>query len=248
MVHRLGDVNSPFCGWALLALQKIGAFDQAVHDAVRQVATSTFSFPGEPPSGYGDDYGYWWESYHHAERRHKENRQQAAKLLMEISMGPIVQEAIESGRQPILSEEDQRILMWFQDVDLTEYLTPLQVYWCIGQADRDAIESEGRAIGYGKLERRLKQLQPTFAQVRLFISNGYIRDSCLGVVYALLDKEPFYSNAWTDEERRMEFRAPYPSGGRGGGRWTRRARKAFHYVDRFLSIMKYLPQITVTQG
>jgi hypothetical protein len=44
LVHFLGDVNSSSCVWALLALQKIGAFDQAVHDAVRQVATSTFSF------------------------------------------------------------------------------------------------------------------------------------------------------------------------------------------------------------
>ncbi len=249
LVHCLGDVNSSACGWALLALQKIGAFDQTVHDAVRQVATSTFSFAAEQPSGYGDDYEYYWQRCRDAERRHNANRQEAVDLLTRIPVERIVQEAMESSaRPPILSEEDQRILTWFQDVDLTEYLTPLQVFWCIGQADRAAIESEGRAIGYSKLERKLKQLQPTFTQVRLYISNGYIRDGCLGVVYALLDKEPFYSNAWADDERGMEFRVSYDYKRRGGGRWTRRARKAFHYVDRFLSIMKCLPQITVTQG
>jgi hypothetical protein len=66
------------------------------------------------------------------------------------------------------------------------------------------------------------------------------------VVYALLDKEPFYSNAWTEDERGMEFRVPYMRGGREEGRWTRRARKAFHYVDRFLSLRKCLPKTTAS--
>jgi hypothetical protein len=249
LVHCLGDVNSSACGWALLALQKIGAFDQAVHDAVRQVATSTFSFAAEQPSGYGDEYEYYWQRYHDAERHHNANRQLAVELLTRTPVERIVQEAMAASARPtVLSEEDQRILTWFKDVDLTEYLEPLQVFWCIGQADRDAIASEGRAIGYSKLEKRLKQLRPTYAQIRLHISNSYIRYSCLDVVYALLDKEPFYSNAWTEDEHGMEFRVSYDYKRRSGGRWTRRARKALHYVDRFLSIMKCLPQITVTQG
>ena len=249
LVHFLGDVNSPSCGWALLALQKIGAFDQAVHDAVRRVATSTFSFAAEQPSGYGDDYEYYWQRYHDAERHHNANRQQAVELLTQIPVEPWYQEAMASSARPlILSEEDQRILTWFKDVDLTEYLTPLQLFWCIGQVDRAAIESEGRAIGYSKLQRTLQQLRPTYAEIRLPTSNGYIRQGCLEVVHVLLDKEPFFSNAWTDEERGLKFRATHMRGKRRESRWTRRARKAFHYVDRFLSIMKCLPKMTVTDG
>jgi hypothetical protein len=249
LVNFLGNANSLFCGWAIFALQSIGSFDQSVHDAVRQVATSTFSFPGKPPSGYGDDYDYWWESYHNAERHHKENRQLAVDLLSRIPVEPMVQEAMASTtQQPILSTEDQRILTWFKDVDLTVYLTPLQLFWCIVQVDRDAIESEDRAIGYSKLQATLEQLRPTYAAIRLPTSNGYIREGCLEVVHVLLDKEPFFSNAWSDEEREQTFRATHMRGKRRESRWTRRARKAFHYVDRFLSIMKCLPKMTVTDG
>lgn len=112
-------------------------------------ATSAFSFPAKQPSGYGDDYEYWCQSYADAERRHQANRQQAVELLCRIPVEPMVQEALASTtQQPILSAEDQRILSWFKDVDLTVYLTPLQLFWCIAQVDRDAIESEDRAIGY----------------------------------------------------------------------------------------------------
>ncbi len=249
LVHCLGDVNSSACGWALLALQKIGAFDQTVHDAVRHVATSSFSFAGEQPSGYGDDYEEYWQRYHDAERRHNANRQEAVELLTRIPVERIVQEAMESSkRPPILSEEDQRILNWFKDVDMTEYLPRLQLFWCIGQVDRAAVESEGRAMGYSRLQRELRRLRPTYAEMRLNTSNGYIRQGCLDVVYALLDKEPFYSNAWAEDERGLDFRVPCMRGGREEGQWTRRARKAFHYVGRFLSIMKCLPQISVPQG
>src|SRR5207249_3474216 len=48
------------------------------------------------------------------------------------------------------SAEDQQILAWFANVDLAQYLTPLQLFWCIGQVDRAAFESGGQALGYGK--------------------------------------------------------------------------------------------------
>jgi len=248
LVHLL-DGNAGSCGWALHALRRIGAFDQSVHNAVRQVANSTFSFPAKQPNGYGDDYEWWRQGYENAERLQKANREQAVELLSWIPVEPMVQEAIASTKQqPILSAEDQRILAWFKVVDLTDYLTPLQVFWCIGQVDRAAVESEGPAMGYSRLQRKLSQLRPTYAEIRLNTSNGYIRQGCLDVVYGLLDKEPFYSNAWAEDERGMEFRVPYMRGGREEGQWTGRARKAFHYVDRFLSIMKCLPKMTVTDG
>jgi hypothetical protein len=94
LVNLLGNANSLFCGWAIFALQSIGSFDQSVHNAVRQVATGTFSFPAKQPSGYGDDYEYWCQSYEDAERHHKENRQLAVELLSRIPAEPMVQEAM----------------------------------------------------------------------------------------------------------------------------------------------------------
>jgi hypothetical protein len=184
-------------------------------------------------------------------RRHEraEVRLAVMRILLAIAPESLADDSsVGEPKRPVLSEEDKRILTWFKDVDLTEYLTPLQLFWCIGQVDRAALESEGRAVGYSKLVRKLKQVRPTYAEIRLPTSNGYIRQGCLDVVYALLDKEPFYSNAWTDDERAMEFRVQYMSGRREEGQWTRKARKAFHYVDRFLSIMKCLPKITITEG
>jgi hypothetical protein len=147
-----------------------------------------------------------------------------------------------------VSAEDERVLTLFKDVDPTEYLTRLQVFWCIGQVDRAAFESAGRALGWDKLQRALKQLRPTFTQIRLPTSSGYIRQNCLEVLDGLFDREPFYSNAWSDEERGMALRDEYMYKNRKESRWTRKARTALSYVDRFLSIMNCLPQITVTQG
>jgi hypothetical protein len=144
-----------------------------------------------------------------------------------------------------VSAEDERILTWFKDVDLTQFLTPLQLFWCIGQVDRAAMESAGRALGYSRLHKRLKELQPTFTQKRLPKSIGYIRERCLEVVDGLFDKEPFYSNAWSDIERGLALRAEYLWGDRKESCWTQKSRKAWGYVDRFLSVNRLLPEMTV---
>jgi len=146
------------------------------------------------------------------------------------------------------TEEDERILAWFKDVHPKEYLEPLQLYWCIGQADRAAFESAGRALGYDRLQKRLKRLQPTFGKKRLNISNGYIRKSCLDLLDCLFDNEPFYSNAWSDEERELALRVEYYWGGRKESSWTHKARTALHYVDRYLSIKEWLPDMTVANS
>jgi|SRR5579884_499904 len=147
-----------------------------------------------------------------------------------------------------VSAEDERILTLFKDVDLTKHLTRLQVFWCIGQVDRAAFESAGRAIGWDKLQRTLKRHQPTFTQIRLPTSSGYIRHQCLEVLDGLFDREPFYSNAWSDEERGMALRDEYKYKNRKESCWTRKSRTALRYVERFLFIKGLQPEMTVGEG
>ena len=120
------------------------------------------------------------------------------------------------------------------------------VHWASGSC-RHRVRRSGHR-GDSKLQATLEQLRPTYGEIRLPTSTAHIRDGCLEVVHVLFDKEPFFSNAWSDEECKLTFRATHMRGRRRESRWTRRARKAFHYVDRFLSITKCLPKMTATSA
>lgn len=141
--------------------------------------------------------------------------------------------------------EDERILNWFQDVDLTKYLTPLQLFWCIGCLEREAIESAGLALGWHRLARHLRDLNPQFRFANLPTGVTYLLRDCLPSVDGLLDREPFHSNAWSDAERPLELREESMLGKRPQGRWTLKARTALRYVDRFLTLRGLRPTITL---
>ena len=246
LVHFLDNVNSPFCGTAMSALTSIGSFAPPVLGAIRRVATSTFSFDATQPVGLGDDDDYRAESYSRAERQHKWNRQQAVDLLAQIPLEVLVEDAAATATQkPVLSVEDERILGWFNEVDMTQYLVSLQVFWCIGYVEREAIESAGPALGWHKLNARLVRLNPQFTFAPLPTGVTYLREECIPSVDGLFDREPFHSNAWSDEEQGLELRKESMLKNRPQGIWTPKAQTAWGYVDRFLTLRGWLPAITV---
>jgi len=141
------------------------------------------------------------------------------------------------------SGEDLRILAWFNQVDLAIYLTPLQVFWCIGYVEREAIRSAGLALGWHRLKNRIRGLHPRFHFASLPTGVTYLYDNCLPTVDGLFDREPFHSNAWSESERVMEIRTEFMLGKRRQGRWTPKARTAWRYVDRLLTLHGWLPTI-----
>lgn len=145
---------------------------------------------------------------------------------------------------PSVSDEDRRVLSWFAEVkDLGDYLTHLQVFWCIGQVDREAIQSANPAMGWRKLNARLGKFAPVFNFSSLPTGSDHLRNTCLPELDGLFDREPFYSKAWSDEERGLPLRMPWQRGKRPESRWTRKAWTAWRYVDRFLTLRDLLPQV-----
>jgi HEAT repeat protein len=151
---------------------------------------------------------------------------------------------VESNHPPHTPEDD-RILSWFKQVRVEEYMQHLQVFWCIGYVDRDAMKSSGLAMGYKKLSELLNKREPHYKHILLHVSDGHIRSKCLpNLDGGLFDLDPFLTHAWTDEERRQAFREPDRSpGGKMFERWTPKAWKAWTYVDRFLSLNDLVPEM-----
>ena len=223
LARLLGDVASPSCGMALYVLKSLGSFNAAVAEAVRQVATSKAST---------------------SDRQHQQNCQQAAELLTQISLKPLVQDAVKAASEPlVLSDEDKRILSWFEKVNLTEYRTPLQVFWCIGRVEKEAMASAGSALGWHSLAARLKTLKPKYKLATLPTGATSLCTTCIPNLDGLFDREPFHSHAWSEAERKLELRTERMHGQRHESRWTIKAWKAWGYVDRFLTIEGVLPTI-----
>jgi hypothetical protein len=181
----------------------------------------------------------------------KEPRYQAARTAL-IAFGrfavPDLLRALEQATElePVLlvpCQEDEHILAWFAAVDLAHYLKHLQVFWCIGIVEQAAFESAGQAVGYGKLTQQLRQLAPQFNLIRLPTSITYVSGTCLPNLDGLFDREPFYSASWSEQERGLPLRDEFWNGDRQESCWTPKARTAWGYVDRFLTLRALLPVI-----
>jgi hypothetical protein len=149
-----------------------------------------------------------------------------------------------------LTAEEKQIVGWFEsvNVELKECLQPLQVFWCIGVVDREAFLSGTLASGINKLPERLSQLKPTFNCLPLPLSSGYIRNTCLEILSSLFNQNPFLGAAWSDDEQMSHLRIERGVGKKKWGIWSPRARKAWHYVDRFLTLRGLLPQIMALEN
>jgi hypothetical protein len=177
-------------------------------------------------------------------------RARATKILAKSHPDVFTQDNVSADPNiAILSAEDRQIVDWFSTIELGEYLNHLQLFWCIGLVDREALHSAKNALGYENLIMKLREQNPRFNEVELRFSNGYIRHGCLADLEGLFDREPFYSEAWDADEIEPELRLGF--GGKKGqtsySRWTPKARKAWHYVDRFLTIRRLLPTIEKTE-
>jgi len=212
------NASDYYCRWSLWALKSIGAYDRKVLEAIRRVASGA--------SGHSE-----W------------TQKEALETLAAIPLEAITPA---NSRKSVLNDEDKRILSWFNDerVNMAEYLTPLQVFWCVGRIERKAMESAGPAIGWHKLSRRLLELKPLFKFVPLPTGVTYLSNA-IPNLDGLFDKEPFYSHAWSDEERQLELRPDFLHGKRVEARWTAKASKCWVYVDTFLTLEDLLPTITI---
>lgn len=165
---------------------------------------------------------------------------EAARILMRIDPDLIAGTSLKN--EPA-REDDERLLRWFDEFNLKDYQTDLQVFWCVGYVDREALQSAGTALGLKRLSQRLSEIDPHFKRKRLPRSIGYLRETCFESIYGLFDKEPFRSEAWSPEERTLEIRPGVKYKERDESRWTPKAWKAWQYVDRFLRMRKLLPTI-----
>ncbi len=170
-------------------------------------------------------------------------RHLAIKVLAKIDPESLADEVSGSEPAPLLSKEDRRILDWFETVDLAEYLTSLQVFWCIGCVERNAIESAGLGLGVNRLPSRLRDLDPRFHRQPLPTGAKYL-GRALADVDGLFDRPPFHPHAWSDDERGLPLRDE--RGKRRDPLWTPKAWKAWQIVDRFLTLSNRRPEITVT--
>jgi tetratricopeptide (TPR) repeat protein len=163
----------------------------------------------------------------------------------ELTALPPVEQDSRGGVSHIDSAKDNQILAWFEAVGFGPYLTQLQLFWCVGYVERKAIESAGPTLALARLNAELRRLKPHFYFNPLPINAHYLSE-CFDDVDGCFDKEPFHTQAWSDEERRLRLRVELNK--RGDSRWTPKSRKALWYVHRFLTITEQLPDITVADN
>src|SRR6185437_13891520 len=89
---------------------------------------------------------------------------------------------------------------WFEVSNYKPDLNYLQVFWCIGCVERQAINTGASALSLARLSEQLQTLNPQFDSVPLPIGVKSLA-KILGSVDGFFDKEPFYAQAWPDEER-----------------------------------------------
>ena len=102
--------------------------------------------------------------------------------------------------------EDEQILAWFKDVNMDVYRNALQVFWCIGHIEGDAMKSAERALGWGSLSKRLREdLDPHFKLAKLPTGPTSLSKTCIPNLDGLFDRPPFHPDAWTDESDHCHY-------------------------------------------
>jgi hypothetical protein len=139
--------------------------------------------------------------------------------------------------------EDEAVLAYLGRQDLKEWLERFQVFWCIGWVDRQAMQSDGKALGFSRLKLALDGIKQQARLPHLSTSIGYIRDGCLMPLEGLFDRPPLTDGVWKDEDRAVDFRAEFWHGDRRESCWTPRARKVWRWIDLFLARHKLRPSV-----
>ena len=247
----LREKNTVVRGEAAWALGEIGAAAESVVPALIQALGDAEEFVREKASAALAKIGrVAVPSLIDATRRLASVKHQAAvmQVLLEIDANSVVN-ANSAGEEANadLSDEDQQTLDLFADVNPKRFLSLLQTYWCIGLVERDVMESANLAKGYAKLHEKLELLEAKFDSTPVNVSIGYIRETCLEKLAELFSCKPF-SNIWSAEEVNPDLRIEERVGNRIHGRWTPRARKAWSYVNRFLTLRGWLPEIKRFDG
>ncbi len=141
-----------------------------------------------------------------------------------------------------LELDDETILGWFGRVELTTWLTPLQVFWCIGKVDENSLMACGQAMSLRDLDAVFEKLKQAGKMGKLPVSITNIRDSMTDLENGLFDRTPFFDEAWNADEAEPTLRMPLEKAWRGS-KWTPRGKKAWQYADRFLEIRGLTPYL-----
>ena len=138
LVAHLVPSYGEHCWRALCALESIGAFDPVVLRALRQLATSTFSYPRPPQCGsWSEEYSEWGECSRRAEADHRECCQKAASVLHQL-IEPLLQPGspgLVGDREAPLSPELRNKLKRMFEIELERKAWDwLKVFYHVGKA------------------------------------------------------------------------------------------------------------------
>lgn len=178
--------------------------------------------------------------------RHPEDqvRTRVLRVLAQINPVPLIEGVMEPEAALIVhSDEDQQILRWFDQIYQT-HLKLIQVFWCIGMFDHAALMVQGKAMGYRELEKRLEEQEaknPSFKMLSLPKKESTLRFVCFPSLEEIFNAKPFQPDAWSEKETMPDLKKKNKEGTNLS--WTSRGRKAWEYVDRFLTIRTLLPPI-----
>jgi len=142
---------------------------------------------------------------------------------------------------PPLSDEDRRIVGWFEAKErIIDWIEWLQLFWCIGKLEEDAMMQGGDAFGPGKLERLFRRLQNENRMSKLIVAESAIKN-VLEEMESFFNQPPFPDDAWSTEEKSAAFKMPAKRGNRVIKRWEPRARKAWRFVNIYLEYKGLVP-------
>ncbi len=140
-----------------------------------------------------------------------------------------------------LSEEDRRLIGWFKTVAIADHLQLLQVFWCVGVLEGDALLQCGDAMGYGKENIVLQHIKSKGAMSDLPVGESYLK-AMYEQLATMFNVAPFSNEAWDPTESCPDFRVERMRGKRVESQWTPRARRAWQYIDRFLEMSRLKPR------
>lgn len=238
------NVCSEVCGEALTLMATIhGRESETLITAALRVAISEFTpwsidFKSDPGT---EEYALREEAMY---RTYIQNQGFARDLLRRGSFSTD-DISLKNAHNHRASPEEKIILAWFSKVDLDTYRTALQVFWCIGKIEHHAFANHGAAMGWHKLHEQLRATHPQFKYVDLPIGVTFLHRDCIPSIDALFDREPFYSQAWLEQERGMELRPEVMRGRRREAVWTQKAFRAWHYTNVFLKLQDLLPTLGI---
>jgi internalin A len=162
-----------------------------------------------------------------------------------------------------LLPDEEQVLEWLDELNPSDWLECLKVYWCIGQADKEALLRCGEAMGFGQLTRAIEnvvakqyavgELSLRYSSLRKNIQRMedlFCHESCPAV--------------WTEDERRpvvevadegagvrkkkrakgtpLFRRVTEEQGKKAWSEWTPRARKVWVFVCRYLERRGVMPR------